>query len=300
MRKAIILAAGKGTRMHSKLFKVLHEVAGLPMINHLLNTLDKVNVSEKVVIVGKGMDAVSERVAPCPTVVQDPPMGTGHAVSCAEEKIGTFDGSCLVLFGDTPLITEATMSRMIEEQEKGSDVVVLGFRPKDPLKYGRLIVKNGILERIVEFKDATPEERAITLCNAGAMCLSGKKMWSLISEIKNNNAAGEYYLTDVVKIARDKGLVVSAIETDEYEVAGVNSRKELSNLERIYQNRKRQYFMDKGVSLVDPDTVYFSYDTEIENDVVIEPCVCFGPKVRVFSGARVKAFSKIENTEVHK
>lgn len=299
MNKAIILAAGKGTRMLSDKFKVLHTIGNRSMIGHILDNLKKVHIDETRVVLAPAMQEVEAEIAPTPFVIQEQALGTGNAVLAAKEILSPFDGCCLVLFGDHPLFYPQTFQKMIDKYNAGTDVVVLGFTPKDNARYGRLIMGQDGLEAIVEYKDATEEQRAVRLCNSGAMCINGKYILELLSKIDNNNAAKEYYLTDIVKIARQAGLKVDVeYATDEYEVAGVNSRAEQAMAENIFQQRMREKALQSGVTLQDKNTTYFSYDTTFENDIVIEPCVYFGPNVHIEKGAKIKAFSRIENTTV--
>jgi bifunctional UDP-N-acetylglucosamine pyrophosphorylase/glucosamine-1-phosphate N-acetyltransferase len=229
---AIILAAGMGTRMKSTLPKVLHPVANRPMISHILTTLEAVSPERTVVVVAPGMDRVAKAVAPAETAVQTQALGTGHAVLAARDAMADFAGDVLVLFGDTPLLTAETMQKMVAARRAANDpaVVVLGFRPDDPSEYGRLVTDaDGGLEAIVEFRDATPEQREIGLCNAGIMAIDGKVMFSLLDAVGNDNAKGEYYLTDIVEIARGRQLACVAVEADDpVEVMGVNSRAQLA------------------------------------------------------------------------
>lgn len=297
MRKAIVLAAGKGTRMKSAKHKVLHEIGGLPMIQWILNELKALNVSDTTVVLSPNTDDVQQAVAgQVKTAIQAEALGTGHAVLCAEEGIGEFDGSCLILYGDTPLVKHETQRKMFEAVEAGADVVLLAFEPQDAARYGRLVLDgDGNLIKVVEYKDTTEEQKAIRLCNAGPMCFNAKHLYSLVKEIKNDNVGGEYYLTETIDIALRKGLRISLIMATEDEVAGVNSRQEQAFVEGIFQRHKREEIMEKGVTLIDPETVYFSYDTEIENDVVVPPCVVFGPNVQVKKGAKLESFHKYEN-----
>lgn len=299
MNKAIILAAGKGTRMLSDNFKVLHTIGNRSMIGHILDSLKKVHIDETRVVLAPNMQEVETEIAPTPFVIQEQALGTGNAVLAAKEILSPFDGCCLVLFGDHPLFYPQTFQKMIDKYNTGTDVVVLGFTPKDNARYGRLIMGQDGLEAIIEYKDATEEQRAVRLCNSGAMCINGKYILELLEKIDNNNAAKEYYLTDIVKIARQAGLKVDVeYATDENEVAGVNSRAEQAMAENIFQQRMREKALQNGVTLQDKNTTYFSYDTTFENDIVIEPCVYFGPKVHIEKGAKVKAFSRIENTTI--
>lgn len=298
MRKAIILAAGRGTRMKSDQFKVLHKVANREMLLHILDSVKSLNVDDIRVVLSPAMDTVAQKVAPVKTAIQPQAMGTAHAAMCGAEQMCPFDGACLILFGDHPLYYASTFEKMMQKCESGTDIVVLGFQPKDPARYGRLIMGNDGLQAIIEYKDATEEQRAINMCNSGAMCVNGTHLLDLLREIKNENAAGEYYLTDIVKLARAHGLKVDVEIADEKEVLGVNSRAELAVAEENFQNRMRQKAFEAGVTMIDPKTVYFSYDTTFENDILIEPCVVFGTGVSLKKGAYVKAFSRFENQEV--
>ena len=300
MKKAVILAAGKGTRMKSDIFKVLHQIGNRSMISHLLDTLTKIQVDETVVVLGPQMEAVQKEISPLPFVIQQQALGTAHATLAAKDYIQSFEGACLILFGDHPLFYPETFQKMLEKCGQGTDVVVLGFTPKNPARYGRLIMGKDGLDAIVEYKDATPEQRAIGLCNSGAMCVNGRYLYELLAKIGNNNAAGEYYLTDIVKIAKENGLKVDVEIAEEEEVLGVNSRQELTNAEAVFQKRMRQKAFEAGVSMQDANTVYFSYDTTFENDVFIEPCVYFGPKVHLQKGVRVPAFTRVENKIVER
>ena len=293
MRKAIILAAGKGTRMKSDTFKVLHPIGNRSMIGHLLDTLKQVQVDETVVVLAPDMDAVKREIAPIPFVIQKEALGTAHAVLAAKDYIQPFDGACLVLFGDHPLFYPETFQKMLDKCENGADVVVLGFTPADPARYGRLIMGADGLDAIVEYKDATDEQRKIGLCNSGAMCINGRCLYDLLKQIDNNNVAKEYYLPDIVKVAKKQGLKVDVGMADAEEVAGANSRHELSLVEAVFQKRMRQKAFESGVTMQDPNSVYFSYDTTFENDIFIEPGVYFGPGVHIKKGARIPAFTRI-------
>ncbi len=299
---AIILAAGMGTRMKSSLPKVLHPVAGRAMIGHLLDRLDELAFDRKIVVLGAGADVVAAAVDPVPTVVQDPPRGTADAVLAAREAMAGFDGDVLVLFGDTPLLTAATMERMIARRRAGDDpfVVVLGFRPDDPAGYGRLVLDgDGTLQAIVEDREASDEERAITLCNAGIMAFDGRRLFAVLDQVGNANAKGEYYLTDVVAIARGLGFVRAVAEVeDEREVMGVNARGELAVAEAVMQQRLRARAMANGATLTDPDSVTFCHDTRLGRDVTIGPQVVFGPGVTVGDDVEVRAFCHIEGADI--
>ena len=235
---AVILAAGKGTRMKSDLPKVMMPLCGKPMIRYPLDTLEKMGVKKIVVVTAPDGDLVRKEVFPHESCVQSEQLGTGHAVLSAKEKLGKFDGAVLVVFGDNPIITAQTYQMAADKLSEGYAIVVLGFRPEDPARYGRLVVENGELKKIVEFKDATDAEKAINLCNSGGMCFDGNKMFDILSQIKNENAAGEYYLTDAIAIARKAGLKCAVVECDAKEVAGANTREELALLESFYKQRK--------------------------------------------------------------
>ncbi len=299
---AIILAAGMGTRMKSSLPKVLHEIAGRAMIGHVLDRLDELACDRKVVVLGTGADAVAEMVAPVPTAVQDPPLGTADAVLAARREMADFDGDVLILFGDSPLLTAATMERMIALRRAADDpaVVVLGFRPDDAAAYGRLVQgDDGSPEAIVEYRDATPEQRAIPLCNAGIMAADGKRLFALLDAVGNDNAKGEYYLTDIVAIARGQGHACAVAEVDDQrEVMGVNARGELAIAEAVMQQRLRARAMADGATLRDPDTVYFSFDTKLGRDVTVGPQVVFGPGVVVGDKVDIRAFCHIEGADI--
>jgi bifunctional UDP-N-acetylglucosamine pyrophosphorylase/glucosamine-1-phosphate N-acetyltransferase len=296
----IVLAAGMGTRMKSDLPKVMHPIAGRPMIRHLVETIQGLSPDQVVVVVGPGMDCVTEEVSPIRTVVQEQRLGTGHAVLQAREALGDFDGDVLVVFGDTPLITGATLSRMLDERRSQRDpaVVVLGFKPADPAHYGRLVIGAEGLKAIVEWKDASGEQREIPLCNSGVMAVDGKRLWALVDRLSNSNAKGEYYLTDVVGLARGDGAYCSFVLGDPEELLGVNSRAELAGAEAIVQRNLRTRAMDAGATLIDPATVWFCWDTKIGRDVVIWPNVVFGRKVVIGDGVTIKGFCHFEGCVV--
>lgn len=295
---AVVLAAGQGTRMKSNLPKVLHKVAGRPMVLHLLATADELNAEKSVVVVGPNMDAVAQAVLPHPSVVQTKQQGTGDAVKAARAELEGFKGDVLILYGDTPLIRKETLEAMIAERENGVSVVVLGFRPADPAKYGRLIVENGELKKIVEFKDADESERAVALCNSGVMCVDGERLFGWLDRLKNDNAAGEYYLTDIVAAARADGFKAAVVEGSEDEMAGANSRSDLALIEKTAQDRLRKKFLKQGVTMIDPETTYFSYDTVLGRDVVIEPSVIFETGCVVEDNVEIKGFCHFEGTHI--
>ena len=297
----VILAAGKGTRMKSSLHKVLHPLGGRPMLHHLMATAAPLKPKKNVVIVGALKEQLEQSVGHmADIVVQEPQLGTGHAVQMTKDALSGFKGDVLILYGDVPLLNDATMKHMIDTRQKsGAAVVVLGFRPEDAKAYGRLKVNDsGNLDAIVEYKDASDEERAIDLCNSGIMALSGEHMFDLLDALENNNAAKEYYLTDVVEIANSKGLSCAVVEADEQEVMGVNSRSELAEAENVYQNTLRQKFMDEGVTLTDPSSVYFCHDTKIGKDVTIAPNVFFGPETVIADNVTIHPFCHLEGANV--
>lgn len=235
---AVILGAGKGTRMKSDLPKVMMPVCGKSMIKHIIDTLEDMKVDEIVTVISPDGEMVKKEVAPHKTCVQDKQLGTGHAVKCSEELLKGFDGAVMVIFGDTPLITKETFMRSVNKVREGYAVVVLGFKPEDAARYGRLKMDGDELVSIVEYKDATEEERKINFCNSGFMAFDGKYLFEILNKIGNENAAGEYYLTDAIKIARDMGLKCTAFEGDPQEVASANTREELALLETYVKNKK--------------------------------------------------------------
>lgn len=302
---AIVLAAGLGTRMKSDLPKVMHPVGGRPMVNHLLATLDKIDVEQTVIVVGPDMPQLEAAVAPRATAVQHDRAGTGDAVKVGVEALGEFKGDVLILYGDTPLISEQTLNALLEARagEDGKvppSVVVLGFEPMDPGSYGRLVVdeEDGELLAIVEANDASPEEREIGLCNSGVMCFDGALLPLFLARLSNDNAKGEYYLTDCVGFAREDGFSCAYVEGFEDELIGVNSRVDLAQVEVIFQDAMRDKVMKGGATLQDPSTVYFSFDTKIGKDVTIEPNVQFGPGVNIGHNVHIKGFSHIEGTGI--
>lgn len=300
---AIILAAGKGTRMKSDLHKVLHPIAGMPMLMHLLASVDVLAPAHKVVVVGSGKERLEAALmgTGCVLAVQEPQLGTGHAVQQAQDALAGFDGDVLILYGDVPLVSAGTMQRMIDRLNEADapPAVVLGFRPDDPGAYGRIVSEDGRnIANMVEFKDASEAERAIGLCNSGLMAVRAGDLFALLAKVGNDNAAGEYYLPDIVMVAMKQGRVSAVIETGVDEVTGVNSRAELAAMEATWQDRRRQQAMDDGATLIAPETVWFAHDTVIGRDVVIEPNVFFGPGVTIADGVTVHGFSHIEGATI--
>ncbi|ODP38547.1 bifunctional UDP-N-acetylglucosamine diphosphorylase/glucosamine-1-phosphate N-acetyltransferase GlmU [Sphingomonas turrisvirgatae] len=300
---AIILAAGSGTRMKSDTHKVLHPIAGRPMLLHLTASVAQLSPERTVVVVGARREQVEAAVAPhgVATADQAEQLGTGHAVAQAEAALDGFTGDVLILYGDVPLVSSATMERMIERLHRADApaAVVLGFRPADPGAYGRIIAtSDGQIAKMVEYKDATEAERAETLCNSGLMAVRSGDLFALLSRVGNDNAAGEYYLPDIVMLAAQDGRKSAVIETDAVEVTGVNSRAELAALELQWQLARRAQAMADGATLTAPETVWFAHDTQIGRDVTIEPNVVFGPGVSVADGATIRAFSHVEGASI--
>lgn len=296
----IVLAAGKGTRMNSAVPKVLHQIAGRAMVDHVIATAESLEPRSLVVVVGPDMELVAETVAPYPTVLQENQSGTADAVKVGIPALGDTGGeTVLVLFGADPMIRSEALADMVKACDGGAAVVVLGFRAANPSGYGRLIVNEaGSLQAIVEDRDATENQRAINLCNAGAMAIKANFLVGWLARIGNENAKSEYYLTDIVDLARQDGCVCNIVETDEADALGVDSRAQLARAEAHWQARRRLEVMDQGVTLLDPESVYFAYDTTFGRDVVVEPNVVFGPGVEVASGVKIKAFSHIEGARI--
>ena len=300
---AIILAAGKGTRMKSDLHKVLHPIAGQPMLRHLMAAVDMLSPAEKVVIVGAGREQIEAAVAgEAKVCVQEPQLGTGHAVQQAKAQLEGFTGDVLVLYGDVPFVRADTMRGMLDRlgQEDAPAAVVLGFEPADPLAYGRVIADaEGRISKMVEYKDADEAERACRLCNSGLLAARAEELFALLDRVGNDNAQGEYYLPDIVNIAIADGRPAAVVSTDdEGEVAGINSRAELAAAEALWQADRREAAMAAGVTLRAPETVFFSWDTQLGRDVTVEPNVVFGPGVKVADGATIRAFSHLEGADV--
>ena len=298
---ALILAAGSGTRMKSRRPKVLHALGGRPMIGHVLDTVASLGAEHTYVVIAPGMDSVAEAVAPAPSIVQREPRGTGDAVRSAADTLAGYTGDVLVIFGDTPLLTAETLARMLAARsaEPRPAIVVLGFQPEDPAEYGRMIVAaDGTLERIVEYRDATADERGLPVCNSGVMAADAKTLFDLVGGLDDDNARKELYLTDVVALARRRGLACTVVEAPEDELIGINSREQLALAESILQEHLRRRAMAEGVSLQDPDTVWLSADTDFGSDVTVEPNVLFGPGVTVGDDVTIRAFSHIEGATI--
>lgn len=298
---AIILAAGQGTRMKSSLHKVLHPIAGRPMLMHLMASVDALNPAKKVVVVGSGKDQFEAALAgSVDLAVQEPQLGTGHAVQQAEDALAGFSGDVLILYGDVPFVPTATMQAMIDRlnADDSPAVVVLAFEPDDPTGYGRVIVRDGRITKMVEQKDASDAEKAVRLSNSGLMAVKAHDLFALLGRVTDDNAQKEFYLTDIVNIANSDGRACVAVTTDPFDVAGINSRAQLAEMEAAWQQRRRRAAMDDGVTLIAPDTVWFAWDTQIARDVTIEPNVFFGPGVTIAEGATIRAHSHIEGATI--
>ncbi len=296
----IVLAAGQGTRMKSDLHKVLHPVAGRPMLLHLLAGAAGLTPAKTVVVAGARREQIAAALPDATIAVQEQQLGTGHAVLQARDALAGFDGDVLILYGDVPLVRAQTMRAMIDRLHGGDApaVVVLGFTPDEPGAYGRIVARDGVIDRMVEHKDASDEERAVRLCNSGLMAIRAADLWPLLARVGNANAAGEYYLPDIVMLAAQDCRASAVIEAEAWEVAGVNSRAELAAVDASWQVRRRAEALAAGVSLRVPDTVWFSWDTELGRDVTVEPNVVFGPGVKVADGATIHAFSHLEGATV--
>ncbi len=297
----VVLGAGLGTRMKSALPKVLHPIAGRPMIRHLIDTLETLGPDRMTIVVGDDMEAVARAAAPYPTAVQTERLGTGHAVMAARDSLEDFDGDVLVVYGDTPLLSAATLERMLDARRSPDNpaVVVLGFRPEDPGAYGRLIVDGaGHLQAIVEAKDATPGQLAVDLCNSGVMAVDGRTLFALLDRVGNDNAKGEYYLTDIVHIARADGLGCRVVEGGEAELLGINSRADLARAEAMLQDQLRARAMAEGATLIDPATVFLGADTILGRDTTVGPYVVFGAGVRVGDNVEIRPFCHLENVVI--
>lgn len=301
----VILAAGKGTRMKSSLAKVMHPLAGKPLIRHVLASVNALHPEQVIAILGENMSDVEAAARnECPDTlfrIQHPPQGTGHAVLQAESDLAGKDGITLILFGDTPLITPETLGTLADSIAHDEETVigVLGMDMDDPAEYGRLIVdEEGRLERIVEFRDANPAERAVTLCNSGVMAVRNSHLFDFLQQVTNDNAKGEYYLTDIVDIARHQGLSCLVTPADPKELAGINSRRQLAEAEAILQTKLRERAMDNGATLVAPETVFLSVDTELGQDCLIQPFVRFGNGVKIGCNVEIRSFSHLEGVTI--
>ena len=297
----IVLAAGQGTRMNSDLPKVLHKIGGAPMFVHALESARDLAPERVILITGHGAEAVEDAAKAYDEdlicVRQDEQLGTGHAVLQAHGALKDFDGDILVLFGDTPFLTAGTLDNLVAARTS-ADVIVLGFEASPDTRYGRFITDGERLKKITEWKDATESERAITLCNSGVLLADRARLFELLSKVEPNNAQGEIYLTDVVELANAQRLTVGFTTCDESETLGINTRAELARAETLFQARKRAEMLENGVTLLNPDSVIFAYDTAIGRDAIVEANVVFGPGVTIESNAVIRAFSHLEDCHV--
>ena len=298
-RAAVILAAGQGTRMKSPLPKVLHRIGGRTMLDRAIDAAYEVGCEKVIVVVGNHSPAVREtatkRVGAENIVTQDPPMGTAHAVNVASEALAGFDGKVIVTYADSPLMAAKVLEPVFALD---ADMAVLGFEAVDPAAYGRLVLDGDKLNAIVEMRECTPEQLKIRACNSGVIACGRELLFSLLSEVKNENSKGEYYLTDIVGLARARGLQPRVTFAAENEVLGANSQAELAVIEKVWQDGVRKAFMDNGVHMPAPETVFFCYDTQIAAGVTIEPNVVFAEGVTVETGAVIRAFSHLEGAKV--
>jgi bifunctional UDP-N-acetylglucosamine pyrophosphorylase/glucosamine-1-phosphate N-acetyltransferase len=301
MLSLVILAAGLGSRMNSDRPKVLHPLGGAPLLAHALHAGAALGPERCIIVTGHGAAEVAKAARTlnpdCEIVHQAEQLGTAHAVDQARAALVGFAGDVAVLYGDTPFVSSETLEAMCAARAE-FDMVILGFEAADPGRYGRIIATGATVEKIVEFKDATPEERAVTLCNSGVIMARADILFDLIAKVDNQNAAGEYYLTDTVALARAAGLSVGLITCPEAETLGINTRAELAAAEAAFQARARAEALENGVTLAAPDTVFFSFDTVIGRDAVIAPNVVFGPGVTIESGAEIRSFCHLEGCHV--
>jgi bifunctional UDP-N-acetylglucosamine pyrophosphorylase / glucosamine-1-phosphate N-acetyltransferase len=302
-RAAIILAAGQGKRMKSETPKMLHQMGGRPLVDWSIALARELACLRTVVVIPPNAPALAERVTsvlgPNSTAIQDVPRGTGDAARAAASVLSDFDGDVVVYFGDTPLIRVETLAKMFAAREAGANVVMLAFHADDPTGYGRIILDGaGAFVKSVEHRDASAEELAVNLCNAGALVADAKTLFGLLAKLRNDNAQQEFYLTDIPGMARTAAMKVGIVEALESELLGVNSRAQLADAEAAFQKRAREAAMEAGVTLIDPASVFFSYDTTIEPDAVIEPHVFFGTGVKIGRGAVIHAYCHFERTEV--
>ena len=299
---AIILAAGDSTRMKSSVSKVLHPIAGRPMIAHVMEAIARTDISDAALVVGRSAEQVTAAAdiggIRVESYLQKERLGTGHAVLAARDAIARGYDDIIVAYGDVPLLTDTPLRAARQGLAEGNDIVVIGFHTDNPNAYGRLLVKDGELTAIREAKDATDAELAVTWCNSGLMAINGRKALDLLDRIGNSNAKGEYYLTDLVEIARALGGRAVAVDAPEVEMTGCNNRAELAFIERLWQERRRHELMLSGVTMIAPETVFLAYDTVIGQDALIEPNVVFGPGAVIDGGAVIHAFSHIEGAHV--
>jgi len=294
----IVLAAGVGTRMRSKKSKVMHHLAGLPMINHVLNTLRAMNTNDVTIVISPEMEPYSDHFNDCKTVIQSQRLGTGHAVRTALEDLKDLSETVLIVYGDTPLISSETLGMLVKEQSAGADLAVLAFQQKGSNSYGRLITEGNSVRSIIEASESSSRKLEDNLCNSGIMAVSGKKIRGWVNALKNDNSKKEYFLTDIVEFASQEKSVCIFVEGKHQELVGINTRSELAEAEKIMQDAYREKFMSEGVSLQDPSSVFFSYDTKIGQDAHIGPFTVFGPGVTLGNEVSVKGFCYFEDAFV--
>ena len=300
---AIILAAGKGSRMRSSTPKVLHKIAGLPLLGHVLNLTESMRVNETRVVVGyeSGQieDYLKNRGSDAVCVRQARQLGTGDAVKCTKESLKDFDGHLMILCGDVPFINKRSVLEMSKKISAGADIVILGFESSEPKNYGRIIINNkNQIEGVIEEKDANLAQKELTLCNSGIYYGKKSIIFSLLEEVRSDNAQLEFYLTDIIKLGSQRGLKIELCECGSNETLGINCRADLATGERIFQAKLRSRFLDKGVTLIDPNTNHFSYDTQIEADTIIHPNVIIGPGVKIGRSTEIFSFSHLEGCTV--
>jgi len=298
----IILAAGRGSRMRSDKPKVLHNLAAVPMLAHVMRSASLIGAEKTVIVVGHQGDAVAKFAADqdenVTIVRQDQQNGTGHAVAITKDAFAGYSGDIFVLYGDTPFIRPETLAKMSSERKNGSDVVVLGFHANDPAGYGRLVMKDTALVAIVEAKNCTKAQRDISFCNSGVVCASADTLFSLLDKITPNSENGELYLTDIVAIATQRGMACSAVKCAESESLGINSRRDLATAETVFQTAARLEAQENGVTMTAAETVFFAFDTVLGRDITIEPNVFFGPQVTVENDVTIRAFCHLEGCHI--
>lgn len=296
----IILAAGKGTRMKSAKPKVLHEIGGLPVLLHVIKTAEKLKPQKIVVVIAPGMDDVAAIAKPHAVAIQKNQKGTGDAVKAALPALKGAKSHVLVLYGDVPLVRVEDLKALLKlRADKNAGIALVTMTPNSPGNYGRIVLNNDdTLKAIVEAKDATAEQKKITLCNSGIMCVDASKISAWLEKIKDNNKQKEFYLTDLPSVAAQENQKTVVLEVDPQSVGGINDRLDLALNEALFQRRKRMEMLESGVTLFDPETIYFAWDTQIASDVVIEPNVIFGEGVSIGSGSKIRAFSHIEGAEI--
>ena len=306
-RAAVIMAAGQGTRMKSKVAKVLHKVGGRTLLDRVIDAVQAAGCERVHVIVGapggaqgpEVRDVVVNRLGEAAPVVQDPPQGTGHAVMCAKDALADFDGDVLVVNGDCPLLQATELEHLFTLRAKGARLAIMGFEPANPLKYGRILRgADGHVVRVVEAAEASEEIKAVKTCNAGMYLADRADLFRWLGRVKNDNAKGEYYLTDIIAEATHEEAMVRAKIAPESTVMGADTPMQLAQAEAVFQRRRREYFLAEGVGMTAPETVFFAWDTEIAAGATIEPYVVFAPGVKVATGAVIRAFSHLEGATV--